>query len=89
MSSVAYWVTNTFTDHSSVIIQTPEGSKKIDLFGKTIDDHILALANVVSSYGLVTIKTDKDHVIFNHALNSCLRQEYGYNENEMVKLEEI
>ena len=60
----AFWMTNKFTNHSSVFISTKEGDTKVDLCGNSIEDHIVALANVVSSYGLTTIKTDKEHLVF-------------------------
>lgn len=83
----AFWMTNKFTNHSSVLIGTKEGNVKVDLFGNSIEDHILALANVVSSYGLTTIKTDKEYLVFEAPLNMVLAQNYNYQNG--VKLEEV
>ena len=83
----AYWMTNKFTNHSSVLIYTKENTTKIDLFGQTIEDHIISLANVIASYGLTTVKTDKEYLIFEALLNAILVQNYNYQNS--VKLEEI
>lgn len=83
----AYWMTNKFTNHSSVLINTKENTARVDLFGETIEDHIMSLANVIASYGLTTIKTDKEYLVFEAPLNALLAQNYNYQNG--VKLEEV
>ena len=84
----AYWITNKFTNHSSILIYTKENAvNAIDLFGKTIEDHIMSLASVIVSYGLTTVKTDKEYLVFEAPLNALLAQNYNYQNG--VKLEEI
>lgn len=83
----AYWMTNKFTNHSSVLIYTKENMARVDLFGETIEDHIMSLANVVASYGLTTVKTDKEYLVFEAPLNALLAQNYNYQNG--VKLEEV
>lgn len=83
----AYWMTNKFTNHSSVLIYTKENTAKVDLFGETLEDHIISLAQVIALYGLTTIKTDKDHLAFETPLNTLLAQNYNYQNG--VKLEEV
>ncbi len=83
----AYWMTNKFTNHSSVLIYTKENMTRVDLFGETIEDHIMSLANVVASYGLTTVKTDKEYLVFEAPLNALLAQNYNYQNG--VKLEEV
>ena len=83
----AYWMTNKFTNHSSVLIYTKENMTRVDLFGETIEDHIMSLANVVASYGLTTVKTDKEYLVFEAPLNALLTQNYNYQNG--VKLEEV
>ena len=83
----AYWMTNKFTNHSSVWIYTKENMARVDLFGETIEEHIMSLANVVTSYGLTTIKTDKEYLVFEAPLNALLAQNYNYQNG--VKLEEV
>lgn len=83
----AYWMTNKFTNHSSVLISTKENTARVDLFGETIEDHIMSLANVIASYGLTTVKTDKEYLVFEAPLNALLAQNYNYQNG--VKLEEV
>lgn len=83
----AYWMTNKFTNHSSVLIHTKENAVRVDLFGETIEDHIMSLANVITTYGLTTIKTDKEYLVFEAPLNALLAQNYNYQNG--VKLEEV
>lgn len=83
----AYWMTNKFTNHSSVLIHTRENTARVDLFGETIEDHIMSLANVIASYGLTTVKTDKEYLVFEAPLNALLAQNYNYQNG--VKLEEV
>ena len=56
-------------------------------FGETIEDHIMSLANVIASYGLTTVKTDKEYLVFEAPLNALLAQNYNYQNG--VKLEEV
>ena len=57
------------------------------MFGETIEDHIMSLANVIASYGLTTVKTDKEYLVFEAPLNALLAQNYNYQNG--VKLEEV
>ena len=86
--NTAIWITNKYTNHSSVIIQQPDNDIpiQIDLFGNTIEDHLNALADLIPIYNLTTIKASKDYLIFQPMINNYLRQTYKYAD---IKMEEM
>lgn len=88
MTAQAFWITNKFTNFSSLHIMTAEDTTiKINLFGDTIADQVLSLANVAREYGLECIKTDKEHLALEFALNAIMVDKYNYSKH--IKLEEM
>lgn len=84
---LAYWMINKFTKHSSILIKTDTENIKLDLFGDSLKEQLESLANVIVSYNLTLIKTDKGYSNFENTLNMILAKTYNYQKS--VKLEEI